>query len=262
MALTKKVAVPGNFEDSDADTAVATAPAQAPAAKPEVVAKTAIAKAQGTGMAMFSGIRPGALFKDLKTDGPPYAFNTFPRFSGSQGVLTTQDGKQVLGDSCVIELMSFNDLYMVSPGEKSKESTEYVKYSNDGVTINETGESLAEYLAELRQDFPKAAKKQYTSLWGVVLKVGAKSNCKDSILGKIVEISLAPTSRPSLTAAESQLQLDIRRGHARLDLANILTVTCEAAVSQGNQYTKLVVSGTPDDEAEALVSVFAAPVSE
>jgi hypothetical protein len=259
-------AKPGTFEEDGNTATIEKAPLEQVANKPTVQAPTALVRAPTRAVGLvsqFAGLQRGKLFGDLKTDEPPFEFGTFPRFSGNQRMLMTQDGKMTLGASAVVQLISYNDWYLISPGERTKESTEFVKYSNDGKTINGTGQSVDEYLNYLRttEGLKDSSKKSYTSLWGLVLQLGDGGDCPQ-LLYKVVEISLAPMSRKSLTEYETNRQISNAQQKTRHEYSAILTITTSVQSKDGNNYTKLIVGGTEDAKAEQLLASFAPEVTQ
>ena len=240
------------------------APQSAPPAGKSMLAsvgRTAVVAPKSTGVMAFAGVKPGKLFSSMKLDDPPFEFGTFPRFSGNQGQIMTPDGKLTFGDTVIIQLISFNDWTMVSPGEKGAESTEYVRYSNDGVTINNSDQTVADYLNEIKEDFPKASAKLYTSIWGLVMEVSEKSNC-EKLIGTIVEVSLAPMSRKSFTAYDTQRQVDNAQRKRREEFSAVLTITAQVETMRGNNFTRLIVGGTEDSLVEELNAQLAPVVNE
>lgn len=183
VAAAVKEPVPaGKFEE---DTVVSNDAA----AQASVSASTAIAKAGATAVAVTG---KNAVFGNLENAMPSLDFGVLPRLVGSNGQVMDGD-KKMLGTFVEGQLISWNNTFVVSPGDDTPEAKEAVRYSKDGQTIDGTGESVAAYLKKLREvdGYDEAAVKQYCEL--VVLL--SKSEKPSDHVGNMVVISLSPQSR-------------------------------------------------------------------
>jgi len=196
------------FEDDDNGTTTAQRPADPVVA--EQVASTAIAKAAASSVAVARD-RPQAAFQDLKNALPPMDFGVLPRLVGANGIVMDAD-KNKLGVFIDLDLVSYNDEFVVSPGDDSAEAKKHVRYSADGKTINETGEDVAEYLKHLREveEYPKANVKQYLQLVGILTASEKESEHKDGM----VQVSLSPQSRKLFEGFQIQQGVKVLMGTA------------------------------------------------
>ena len=241
---TAAAAAPATFEADPADNvAVAdkaavntSTPAQEAAAAE--VASTAIAKAANTAVAAPAG-KMKTVLEDLRDVIPTLDFGTLPRLTGSNGNIIDPE-KRLLGDEIELTLISFNDEYVVTPGEDDDESKKHVRYSNDGIHINETGQPVADYVAHLRdnEDYPNAARKHYVQLIGIL--TGSK---KDSdLVNQMVVVSLSPGSRKLWEGFRLQESVKVRMGLRKAEGTENLTIKAEVKTQGKNTFTLLKVS--------------------
>jgi hypothetical protein len=146
----------------------------------------------------------------------PVDYNTLANLQVNQGSWLVKETKVSLGDTVEFELLSFQDQFVISPGENSDEAAATVRYSKDGVTCD-SGENCAEYLANLRQVYPEASKKPRCVL---VLnltntsKVGTEGLCD-----KLYQVDLSQTSKAKFDTFRHQSSFDVSRGKRTADQA-------------------------------------------
>jgi hypothetical protein len=127
----------------------------------------------------------------------------FPRITVDTGGFS-EDNKD-LGKEIRLELMSWNNRYMIVPGTKDDETKKFVKISYDGETISDTGESVKDYLQHLKvvQEFKDANCKQYIDLWGSLVYASGEIIPEED--RKIVQIQLSPQSVKQFKAFQVQV---------------------------------------------------------
>lgn len=198
-----------SFEDEDANTTVETtqATADAQAAKTAAAAgvgssapsdedkakagaTTAIAAAKTGGLLAKVGNKFVQAFEAQKNAFDPRSldYDTFPRLTvGLDGF--SDDSKTDYGKEITLQILSWNETHSVSPGGPiTPESTKLVRYSLDGITIDETGESTAEYVKFLKESegYFEASIKKYVALYGML--VGGAHE------GRMVSVQIPPRS--------------------------------------------------------------------
>ena len=251
MALSKPSKSPapaaGKFEDTDAPAATATAPAPKAAPKDEaaatagVTASTEVARIAAGSLAHQQ--QSEAVLTKLKDQIPAVQFGTFPRLVGSNGNVMDKDGK-ILGTWVDVTLLSWNETFVISPGSDNDEAKDFVRYSRDGVTIDDSGEDVNAYLKKLREvdGYTKAAKKRYVELIGF-LEAAEKDKTH---VGKMVQISLSPQSIASWESYRWNTSIAIRLG--RKDVTptpDRVRVTPVIKTKGKDAYTLLNVDAAP-----------------
>jgi hypothetical protein len=176
----------------------------------------------------------------LENKFPPVEFGAIERLKGSSGQIMDANNGQ-LGSWVKLELMSWNYLYTISPGSDKADARELVRYSLDGKTIDNTGQSVDEYVKHLREveKYPDASVKKYVSLIGILL--GSEKPSKH--LQDVVEVSLSPTAAKKFSSGH-RLQVTVARRQGRLSFADaqIVMIRAEVTTNKKNQtYTFLEV---------------------
>lgn len=249
-------ATPAFESDDDNDTVAVAAPApavEAPAAaapaqpqsqekEPAAAAPApavlkpvagAVAKAKPVNMADWD------VLGSIKDRLPPVDFGEGVRLVGSNGSIMDGD-KRLLGDNIVLTVLSWNDRFVISPGDNGAEAKEHARYSLDGVTTTK-GEDVKEYLEELRQDFPKAAMKTYVDLFGILEETGKPTD----YIGTGVVVSLAPDSVRTFTGFRRDIVVKGMMGRIEPIDASLgvrLRVHVEVKSAGGNTWSRLVCS--------------------
>lgn len=241
MALRKKETEPAaqpafeGMETGNAESATAVAdakPEAAPSAQDtaKVSASTAIAKAQAGTVAVAT---PGRKFKPALTefqdvigqdDIEALGIGAFPRITADLSGLV-QDKTKELGKSIKLELLSWNLRYIVTPGVDNDEANSLVRYSNDGVTISGTGESVADYVKQLRDvdGYEKASIKTYMDLWGNLAEVDGAA--VDPVDRAMVVVQLSPQSMSQFKALQMVRGVKISQGLVSADELGLITIT-------------------------------------
>lgn len=239
MALVKKdqaapaasdvKTAPGAFETDE------TTHSPAAVAAAGVAAGTAIAKAQSTELSTAVTGPIKEVLSELKDVITGVDFGTLPRLTGSNGNVMDSD-KKLLGDWVDLTAVSWNEQYVVSPGDDSAEAKAMVRYSRDGKKIDETGEDVATYLESLRNEgYPKSSVKQYTEVIGILEKTAKKSD----LVGSMVQISLSPQSRKAFKGYVIQRSVQVKMGRALEAGSEKLRFIAEVKQNGPNSYTQL-----------------------
>lgn len=229
-AAPAAAAAPGGFE-----TDTATPTQQAAAA---VGANTAIAKAKTSAMAVTAG-KVDSVFDGYKMQKAPVEFGEIPRLIASPAGILDGDGNKY-GSWVEFTLAAWNDLYVISPGSDTAEARGFVRYSNDGETIDDTGESVSAYLENLRtvEGYPDASRKLYAELVGIV----EKSEKDVGKAGVLVQVSLSPQARKLFTGLGKQQAVYVRMGRAPVEGSEKLMIRSEGRSMNGKNFAILAIS--------------------
>jgi hypothetical protein len=248
-------AAPGAFEEEGAQPAAvqeAAAPAANDEAKPAATGTAVAPKASVTALTR-PGKAPLALFEGLKDAMPRLDFGVLPRIVANAGVFQDRSNNNAnLGDTIVVELVSFNDEFVLTPGVDNADAKELVAYSADGLTVDGDGRSCEEYLRFLREDqsYETAKMKQYTQLVGLLLeaKKGDKA-VPTELIESLVLVSLSPQSKKNFDGFRVQEAVKVRLGKRAVpsedgnDGSNVLVLSTEARSDGKNSWTVIKVAG-------------------
>ena len=257
MALTKakspdsaaEAIMNGTVIDKDNDTMhdneVAVDTKVDPVARAQVTATTTVAKANASASLPTLG-KMQPVLAELQNALPSIDWGVLPRLVATQGQLRDGD-KNRYGEFATFSLLSYRDYWVVSPGDDGQEAKEYVRYSDDGLTLTEDGRDVNDYLNELREvhGYTKAAKKQYTSLIGILEDADAPKEKASDNIGQMVEVSLSPQSRKSFQAYLLQRTVQVARGVASAEGSERLKLVAEAKSANGKDFTLIKVQAAP-----------------
>jgi len=249
-AATKSAAAPAaapEFENPDDEVmtaeapAATTAPAQA-AGKPAT--STAVAARASGAVAVPPkpvNLADYDIFGLMKDRLPPIDFGEGVRLVGSNGNIMDGD-KKMLGTKLTLTLLSWNDRYVVSPGENGAEAKEHARYSLDGITTTK-GEDVKEYVEHLRKElgYDKASVKTYVDLFGIL---EASEKAVDYV-GDAVVVSLAPDSVKAFNGFRRDIVVKGMTGRLPAidpSMGVKVNVTTEVKSGNGNTWTRLLVS--------------------
>lgn len=225
-------------EVDSADVAEVAEAAPSPADKVKVAATVAVAKAQNTAVGAVSNKFQAAL-GNYENALPAVDFGVLPRLKGSNGLIMDADNAK-LGAEIQMTLISFNDQFVITPGVDDPAATKFVKYSLDGVTIDSTGQSVAEYIKVLKEveGYEDADMKKYCEVIGIL----NSSEKESEHLGNMVQVSLSPQSRKSFEAYRLQQSVKIQMGRATEEGSEELTL--RAVVKTMGNYTFTILQVT------------------
>lgn len=231
---------------STPDDAQAQVVDQGVIAAAKVTATTALATASASASTALA--KPTGGFRSVLASYanalPDIEWGVLPRLVGSQGAIKDGDNNR-FGTHIDLTLLSFKDYFVISPGDDSTEAKKYVRYSDDGVTINsDVRESVEDYLAYLRgsMGYTDASLKPYTALIGIVDDVENDKNAGD-IVGQMVEVSLSPQSRKSFQAYELQRSVAVARGAKPAEGSDQIRIEADTKSQNGKDFTLLKVKG-------------------
>jgi hypothetical protein len=164
-------------------------------------------------------------------------WNTFESLLANQGTFMRKGDKAKLGDSVGLELLSYQQQFVISPGTEGDADNDKVRYSDDGVTTT-TGEDCKSYLEDLKEaGFDKASRSERVVLVGSLFDPGKLAEIKD----QLVQISLPPTSKAQFERHKIQTDFNIGRGLSPALGATRLRMTCEVQSDAKNKRDWTVV---------------------
>lgn len=200
--------------------------------------KTALATKPATNAVLASPVaRPVAVFEPLKNSFP-VQWNTLELLKASQGKFVNKADNTPLGDEIGFELLSHQAQFVVSPGTDDDEDDKLVRYSDDGITTS-TGEDCKEYLKYLQDaGYAKAKMSERVVLVGSVFDPGKQPSYKD----KLMQISLAPTSKALFDRHQLQCSFNVARGKWSPDGITMLRMTCVSKSGNGKDWTEVAFS--------------------
>lgn len=189
MSLLNNPNTATQFESDDSDMVTASATAADKATgTAEVKAEQSLVAAKSSSLATSMRSSQDAIgaYKDaLRVD-----YNTLDQLIASNGNFIDRESKTVLGDRVDFDLLSFQDSYVITPGD-DKAPKEHLRYSEDGKTCSD-GTTVVDHLAALRSlGYDKAAVKQRVVVVGAII-AAAKT---DKFNGKLVQFDMSPASR-------------------------------------------------------------------
>lgn len=176
---------------------------------------TAVAAPKQTALAVGSKYKPALEgFKNL-IDPSSLDFDTFRRVTvGLDGF--SDEAEVEMGKRIKIQLMSYNDRFICSPGKQDAESNDLVRYSLDGKTIDGTGELCADYIKKLVEvdGYEDASLKKYLNLYGFLVAVEEKGELKeiDPADREIVSIQVPPRSYSKFTRFQIEDGVKVSQG--------------------------------------------------
>ncbi len=169
-------------------------------------------------------------------------YNTLTNIMVTNGNVQNKDTKQLMGDSCVLELISIQKHWVMSPGgeSKDKESLEFLKFSDDGVTVRGTGQLMteAQELA-VAAGYKKARINERRILVGMMVDAGKLSATMN---GELVQMDLAPRSMANFHRHRVSTTFRIGKGLQTAEGAEVVKIGCDVKSENGNNWTDAIFS--------------------
>ena len=262
MSLTKN-AVKKDFENDESgmdDTVVVDTAAAKPTAderiaaatkakaevKPEVKAEAAAETAAVvTAAAASSSLATRMIMADpfkklenaIKVD-----YNTLDRIMVTNGNVQNKETKGLMGDTCVLELISIQKHWVMSPGglKDDEESLEFLKYSDDGINVRDGGGLLTTYRdAALTAGYKDARIVERLILVGMLVDAG---KLQASMEGSLVQMDLAPRSKANFEKHRISAAFRIGRGSQKAEGAEQVRINCDVQSKGTNNWTDALFS--------------------
>lgn len=213
----------------------AAAPAATPAPAPAQT--TAVAPVRSTAVAM-AGRPVDVIAEDFKNK-LPLEWNTLHRLQANNGnFLDLENQKKPLGDEITLNLMTYQDNWQISPGTDDANDTQYVRYSDDGITTKQ-GENCQEYLQAMKEaGYVEAKMTQRVTLAGEIVRCAKVPDME----GKLVQIDLSTTSKNMFNRHQFQVSLDVARNKVDREATGLLKMTATVASGKGRSWTQVAFS--------------------
>lgn len=253
MALKKQEAAPKNepeFEGGEGEgetvvltgaqkaAAAAAARAEAEAAKPSEQTAVAARPAGAVAVPMHK-LNP---FKEIENVFP-VKFNTLTAIMANQGNFIHKDSNKTMGDTIVLELVSSQKHWVLSPGGDTNddESLPFVKYSDDGIT-SQDGLDMNECLARTKAaGYDKAKIAERTILVGCLIDPGKVKDLAD----QMVQIDLPPSSAAHYDRHQLSTAFAISKGKASAEGQTIVKMECTVKTKGKLTWTEVLFSKAP-----------------
>lgn len=220
----------------------AAAAAAAPAAPAASTAVTAVDKnALTAGMFNLADMNVIATLKDrLRLE-----WNTLDRIQATNGVFMDKGKDLSLGDEVQLRLLTWQDVWQISPGSDDKEAKDHVRYCDNPNTLPD-GTPVVDYLTRLREEFryTKASCDHRVVLGGVLEAVSKDSR----LLGELVQIDLPKTSKAEFDKYQAGTAYKVGKGLLKPHQAQVMTMTAEPVSANGRNWT--IVRFTPTMDAQ------------
>lgn len=168
-------------------------------------------------------------------------FDTFRRITVGLGGFS-DEAKTKVGARLKVELMSYNDRFVVSPGVKNTEADEKVKFSLDGVHLDDGSGLVADYLKELKEvdGYDEASVKKYLNIYGFLV---ATSKTEDSEFveiapedREIVSIQVPPRSYAKFTRL--QLEMGVKVAQGIVPATNVIEIGFKSVAGKSTEYAE------------------------
>lgn len=163
-------------------------------------------------------------------------YDTFERLKAGAGDIQDNSGNS-LGREIAIELRSWQHAWDIGMGDDSAKAKEYVRYSDDGVTIKDSGQTIADYLEEVRPMYPNAKVAQKMVLVGVLLAAENATN----LLDRTVQVSLSSQARKTFDRYNFDRTFDVASGKQPAEGSNVLSIKALPKKTGTNNWTLLQV---------------------
>lgn len=233
-----KPSIPSRAAAAPAAPAATTENVAGPAASDvsEPVTTTAVAAvASSAVVARVAGRPVDVITRDFKNV-LKVEWNTLRRLQANNGnFLDLEAGKKALGSRMIIELLSYQDNWQVSPGTDDPNDTQYVRYSDDGVTTTQ-GEPVAEYVQAMKEAGYTDCKVGQRCTLAFIVHGG-------DLDGVMCQMDLAPTSKTQFDRHRMQTALDV--GNKRRDEVDVrfMALAAEPTTGAGNRTWTLAKFG-------------------
>jgi hypothetical protein len=225
------------FEAEDEGTAGAAAATVATSVGVTTAASTAVATKPAGQPSVASQFASTVDVVSARKNAMPVTFDMLVPLIANNGNICRRADKKALGDEIVFELMSWQDSFVVTPGD-DKAPKETLRYSDDGVVCSD-GTLVQEHLADLRSlGYHKAAVKQRLVVVGSVISCSKSKELDD----ELVQLDLSPQSRASFLNYALGCVNKIRLGKLTEDQVLKIKATAEVVTMGGNPFTKLAFS--------------------
>lgn len=161
---------------------------------------------------------------------------TMPKIVADRGGFSADDKEY--GDEIDVELVSFNDRLVITPGVDGEEAKQLLRYSYDGQTLaGEPDVTVASYVADLKDaGFPRAEAKKYIDLWVMPIRSQVDGDIAEEDRD-LVQVQLSPSSVREWN--KFMLQASVKMSRAGVDIKPLLNLKIDKREYNGNKYAAI-----------------------
>lgn len=189
-------------------------------------ATTAIAKAASTSMVTSGDVFGGFLPTEMKDLLASLDFGVLPRVIADQGGLSIANEKIDLGKFITGQILQVQNSFIASPGADTEEAKKLVKYSRDGLKLDDDGGDARAYIEHLRlEGYKDASLKHYLNVT-VLLGSTEDADAGEDFVGTVVVVQMSPESRKKFQRymVNAQMKSIMTKSLGGLDQAKFLAV--------------------------------------
>lgn len=211
--------------EAESETATGIEP-EAAVAEAAQAASTAIAKASSTAVAVSHDVFGSFLPAEMKDLLASLDFGVLPRVIADQGGLSIANEKIDLGKFVTGQILQVQNSYIASPGADTEEAKKLVRYSRDGVKLDDDGSNALAYIEKLRLDgFKDASLKHYLNVT-VLLGSTDDAEAGEDLIGTVVVVQMSPESRKKFQRymVNAQMKAIVTKTLGGLDQAKFVAV--------------------------------------
>jgi hypothetical protein len=223
---------------SAADRVAAAAAKQAAAVAAAATTAPAVVKPSALAVAKPVMTNPLEGLKDLI----PVTYGSLKSIMVTSGNVVLKDGMETLGTHVGLEILSYQDQWVCSPGGDSNDekSLPYLKFSDDGKTERESGEPLADFVQLAKSNGYENAKiVKRLIVVGALVYPGKdkKGNLMSELENEVVMIDLAPGSVGNFMAYQATSMFKTSRGLITPEQARIVRLEAVPKSKKSKNWT-------------------------
>lgn len=222
-----------------ANEPAATVGVATPAAAAAV--QTAVAVAKPAGLPAIVGNKYKPALDEYRDQINPTSldYDTFTRITcGLDGF--SDDQKKELGKQLKLQIMSWNERFIVTTGEDNDEANALTRFSLDGKVIDGTGQLVPEYIAHLvAEGYEDSCSKKYLSLYGFLVATWPNGQLEDIPPADraIVNVQIAPRSVSQFT--QFQITHGVKVSQGIVGETDLLLLTQEKKDGKTKKYASI-----------------------
>lgn len=166
----------------------------------------------------------------------PIPWGTLPTVVANQGTFNCEG--ESLGKSARVSLISFNDLFIITPNSNDADGS-LCGYSYDNHVLNDgSGVTVAEKIRELKEEWPEASSKRYIEV--VCMLEDADEDHEQ--IGEMVTLRLSPQSVKNFERFRLGATVKVRQGKINPDDLGQLKITAKTKTFSKNTFTTFTFS--------------------
>jgi len=212
----------------------AAAPVAPPAAAPVAPPAAHLPAVQATGALVAPGASGNKRIVEAMKNALTVDWNTLFRVKANQGRFSGENGIE-FGGWIAAELLSWQDSWLISPGGDTDEAKELARYSDDGITVKDSGEACATYVQRLVSLGYKDAGVKKRCVVVMALQDCEKEVALDE--GHLFQIDLPPTSKAKFDQYTIQTVFDIDKGRYTDEQAKRMRLEAVPTKAGKNEWT-------------------------